>query len=217
MHRSEVRETRLAQESGFAGLLVSIFDDNDNYENLASLQPVFEKIKFSNIKVGEQELEVEWFLTGDLKFIDTVYGHLAPQPLIHARSVNLQKQPSREQQTFSRTLFSLDQGQLRFRYNTQDAQTLTQKQQTNLHRECHSVTRSQLLQIPITNIISPSLHLIQGLCQAIIEAIEAAEPSMVNQLEAVFVELQVDKRVWHQRFTGLQLQVFLFPLNSLYS
>uniref|UniRef100_A0A915EG04 Glycosyltransferase family 92 protein n=1 Tax=Ditylenchus dipsaci TaxID=166011 RepID=A0A915EG04_9BILA len=48
----------------------------------------------------------------------------------------------------------------------------------------HKVTAPS---IPITNIIPPSLHLIQGLCQAIIEAIEAAEPSMVNQLEAVFV------------------------------
>uniref|UniRef100_A0A915DP54 Uncharacterized protein n=1 Tax=Ditylenchus dipsaci TaxID=166011 RepID=A0A915DP54_9BILA len=32
---------------------------------------------------------------------------------------------------------------------------------------------------------------------------------MVNQLEAVFVELQVDKRVWHQRFTGNHVRKLL--------
>uniref|UniRef100_A0A915DJ61 DALR anticodon binding domain-containing protein n=1 Tax=Ditylenchus dipsaci TaxID=166011 RepID=A0A915DJ61_9BILA len=53
-------------------LLVSLFDDDDGYSNLSNLQPVFHQLKFNKL-IGH---DVVWYLTGDLKFIGALYGHL---------------------------------------------------------------------------------------------------------------------------------------------
>ena len=42
-------------------LLVSIFDDDDNYSNLASLKQVLDQLKFDEIKVGEEVKRVTWY------------------------------------------------------------------------------------------------------------------------------------------------------------
>uniref|UniRef100_A0A915DDM8 Uncharacterized protein n=1 Tax=Ditylenchus dipsaci TaxID=166011 RepID=A0A915DDM8_9BILA len=68
--------------SAYSLLLVAIYDGEDSYSNLSSLSAVFQQLDFSSIKVGTEQKEVEWFLTGDLKFMDTVCGHLVQVQLI---------------------------------------------------------------------------------------------------------------------------------------
>uniref|UniRef100_A0A915DYX1 Uncharacterized protein n=1 Tax=Ditylenchus dipsaci TaxID=166011 RepID=A0A915DYX1_9BILA len=49
---------------------------------------------------------------------------------------------------------------------------------------------------------SPSLHIIQGLCQNVINWIEKAEPSLLSKLEEVYRSLGAEKQAWYQSFTG---------------
>uniref|UniRef100_A0A915CWN1 Uncharacterized protein n=1 Tax=Ditylenchus dipsaci TaxID=166011 RepID=A0A915CWN1_9BILA len=107
----------------------------------------------------------------------------------------------------TRTIFSLEQSYLRHQFYTQDKSVLIRKEFTKLRSDCYSVTRRQLLKIQPCNFIPPSLHLIQGLCQDILKAMEESEPILVENFEAVYKSLKADKKAWHQHFTGSNFSI----------
>uniref|UniRef100_A0A915D7U3 Uncharacterized protein n=1 Tax=Ditylenchus dipsaci TaxID=166011 RepID=A0A915D7U3_9BILA len=134
--------------------MISIFDDDDSYVNLSSLSAVFNQLNFSKINVGEAVKEVKWYLTGDLKFVDMVYGHLGssatrPCPIGECPKMSFKENRKHPQ----RTIHSLEQGFLRHTFYTQDNYTLTSSQVTALRRDCRSVTKMQLLPIEPSNCI----------------------------------------------------------------
>uniref|UniRef100_A0A915EIS6 Uncharacterized protein n=1 Tax=Ditylenchus dipsaci TaxID=166011 RepID=A0A915EIS6_9BILA len=104
----------------------AIYDDDDKNENLANLHQVFEQLQFHLLSVGTTERKVVWFVTGYIKFLGSIYGHIglsATHPCILCEAL---KAAFKNGGIFpERTLSSIDKCFLLFRQNTQSRLSIT--------------------------------------------------------------------------------------------
>uniref|UniRef100_A0A915ENK0 Uncharacterized protein n=2 Tax=Ditylenchus dipsaci TaxID=166011 RepID=A0A915ENK0_9BILA len=75
-----------------------------------------------------------------------------------------------------------------YQRNTAGRSAISNSEKTLLHRQSLSIAKHPLVKIPIENVIPPSLYIIQGLCQNVLDWVEKREPSL--------------KQAWYQSFTG---------------
>uniref|UniRef100_A0A915CVC8 FLYWCH-type domain-containing protein n=1 Tax=Ditylenchus dipsaci TaxID=166011 RepID=A0A915CVC8_9BILA len=193
-------------------LLVALYDDDDKHDKLANLDQVFEQLEFHRLSLGRTEREVVWFVTGDLKFLDSIYGHIGSSATHPCVLCEAPKSAFKGGSIFkARTLSSID-GCFRFyQRNTAGRSAISNSEKTMLHRQWLSIAKHPLVKIPIENVIPPSLHIIQGLCQNVIGWIEKREPLLVKELEEVFKSLGAQKQAWYQSFTDhYQLKYKMF-------
>uniref|UniRef100_A0A915EQF4 Uncharacterized protein n=1 Tax=Ditylenchus dipsaci TaxID=166011 RepID=A0A915EQF4_9BILA len=171
-------------------LLVSLFDDDDGYRNLTNLLPVFNQLKFNTL-IGH---DVVWYVTGDLKFIGALYGHLGSASVYPCIFAKLPKISSKKVSIIQAVVSFQFDAIHTYNFLIRDRPKLSAPEKVQIHLESKSIARVPLVRIPISNIIPPSLHIVQGLAQNIISWIEKANPNQISALEDVYKRLGAQNR-----------------------
>uniref|UniRef100_A0A915DHE6 Uncharacterized protein n=1 Tax=Ditylenchus dipsaci TaxID=166011 RepID=A0A915DHE6_9BILA len=162
-------------------LLVALYDDDDKHDKLANLHQVFEQLEFHRLSLGTTEREVVWFVTGDLKFLDSIYDHIGSSATHPCVLCEAPKSALKGGSIFkTRTLSSINECFSLYQRKTEGRSSSSNSEKTALHRQSLSIAKQPLVKIPIENVIPPSLHIIQGLCQNVIDRIEKREPLLVK-------------------------------------
>uniref|UniRef100_A0A915D4U0 Uncharacterized protein n=1 Tax=Ditylenchus dipsaci TaxID=166011 RepID=A0A915D4U0_9BILA len=145
------------------------------------------------------------------KEIPTVWLNNVPEVLsdrLNRLHENASKVLLREDADYPlRTLWSIENGSLSYVFSGGDS--LPAKDKAALRRKVCSIVKEPLIQVPPSNIVPPSLHLIQGLAQKLIEWIEEVDEALVPALETIYKELGADKQAWYQTFTGNHVKKIL--------
>lgn len=154
------------------------------------LGPLWDQIRHINtITVGTTELNVEWLICADYKFLCGFFGHqgassrfpclmcIATKPL-PATSAELRK------------LETLRIGE-------------------------HSITAPPLLPIQIESIVPPSFHIMHGVAQSVIDLVEkqAIDEDHEDEFGGWLKEVNCRRRKRGQNFTGMEIQRMLTHPN----
>uniref|UniRef100_A0A915DMT9 Uncharacterized protein n=1 Tax=Ditylenchus dipsaci TaxID=166011 RepID=A0A915DMT9_9BILA len=190
-------------------LLISLFDDSDDHQNLDKLKDVlFNQLLFESVRVGGEEKAVKWFATGDLKILSALYGHMGSSSTFSCLLCEAPKNSFKDNNIYpARTLFSIDQGFCRYLYFSDAA--LSRKRTEQLGKNSKSISKQPILNVPIAHIVPPSLHIVQGLAQNTVNLMEEMNPELVPQLEIVYRSLGADKQNFYQTFTGNHIRKLL--------
>ena len=144
-----------------------------------------------------------------MKILSELYGHMGSASTHPCWSCESPKVSFRANINYPlRTPYSIDQGRLQHLYYF--TPEMNAKQRLELTKNTKSISKEPLLQVPICNVIPPSLHIVQGLAQNLIKIIESMFPLIVPALEKIYKSLGADKQAFYQTFTGNFCLLYIF-------
>uniref|UniRef100_A0A915DKA1 Uncharacterized protein n=1 Tax=Ditylenchus dipsaci TaxID=166011 RepID=A0A915DKA1_9BILA len=161
---------------------------------------LFEQLNFPSVRVGDEEFSTKWFLTGDMKFLCSLFGHLGPNAthaclLCEAPSTSFKENVAGEERTLDKIKESSK------KYQEEFIKELKPAEKTALNRSCKSITKAPLVKINVNCVVPSPLHIILGLGQDLLNLVqkEAKTLGVEEQLEDVYKRLGADKRQSHEK------------------